>query len=205
MQSAGVLLVKGKTAMKYYSTFEIANMLQVDPGSVSNWIDHNLLKAYRTPGGHRRVNSEDLLRFLGQHSIPVPSELVSGPKRVLVVDGKAAQGKSIAAAIRKSHPDFQVEEVHDGFHAGAYIASFKPDMVIINHGVPGVDPVQICKEIRSQAATAHAAIVAMTGSTSARIIKKLRDSGAGRFIPGPLDMTSLLQEVDASVSARAAG
>jgi excisionase family DNA binding protein len=191
--------------MKYYSTFEIAHMLQVDPGSVSNWIDHNLLNAYRTPGGHRRVNSEDLLRFLGQHSIPVPPELERQPRRVLVVDGKPAQGKSIANAIRKSHPDFQVVEVHDGFHAGASIASLKPNVVIINNGVPGADAVAICKEIRAQAATHDAAIVAMTGATSAKSLKKLRDLGVDHFVPGPLDMTSLLQEVDASVSTRAAG
>lgn len=191
--------------MKYYSTFEIASMLQVDPGSVSNWIDHNLLKAYRTPGGHRRVNSEDLLGFLGQHSIPVPSELELQPKRVLVVDGKAAQGKSIANAIKKSHPDYQVVEVHDGFHAGSCIAGLKPDVVILTNGVPGLDPVQICKEIRSQAATRHTAIVALTGSASARNLKKLRDSGADHFLAGPIDIASLLHEVDASVSGRAVG
>ena len=191
--------------MKYYSTFEIANMLQVDPGSVSNWVDHNLLNAYRTPGGHRRVSSEDLLRFLNQHSIPVPADLVAQPKRVLVVDGKATQGRNIANAIRKLHPDFEVVEVHDGFHAGASIASLKPDVVILNQDLPGVDPAEICRQIRSQPETRTTAIVAMTRSSSAKSIKKLRDSGADHLLTQPLDIGRLLQEVDASVMAARAG
>jgi hypothetical protein len=57
------------------STFAIAEMLHVDPGSVANWIDQDLLKAHRTPGGHRRVAIEDLVQFLRKHKMPVPPEL----------------------------------------------------------------------------------------------------------------------------------
>ena len=39
-----------RTVAKNLSTFAIAEMLHVDPGSVANWIDQKLLKAYRTPG-----------------------------------------------------------------------------------------------------------------------------------------------------------
>ena len=64
---------------KNLSTFAIAEMLHVDPGSVANWIDQGLLKAHRTPGGHRRVASEDLVMFLREHKMPIPAELDATP------------------------------------------------------------------------------------------------------------------------------
>ena len=71
---------------KDLSTFAIADMLHADQGSVANWIDQNLLKAHRTPGGHRRLAAEDLLRFLREHKMPIPVELGKPPSRVLIVD-----------------------------------------------------------------------------------------------------------------------
>ena len=60
---------------KTLSTFAIAKMLYVDPGSVANWIDRGMLVAHRTPGGHRRVATEDLVTFLRDHKMPIPGEL----------------------------------------------------------------------------------------------------------------------------------
>ena len=57
-----------------YSTFSIAKLLQVDPGSIANWIDQGLLKAHRTPGGHRRVGEADLRTFLASQQMPVPED-----------------------------------------------------------------------------------------------------------------------------------
>ena len=54
------------------STFAVASLLEVDPGSVVNWVDEGMLKAHRTPGGHRRVAREDLLAFLREHKMPIP-------------------------------------------------------------------------------------------------------------------------------------
>ena len=91
------------------STFAIAEMLKVDPGSVANWIDQGLLKAHRTPGGHRRVIEENLIRFLREHKMPVPEELGdSTPVRVLVVDDERGVAKMVVMAIRRQFPDFEI-------------------------------------------------------------------------------------------------
>ena len=60
-----------------YTTHDISRMLQVDPSTVSKWIDRGILIAFRTPGGHRRVRSSDLRSFLLTHEMPVPDELGS--------------------------------------------------------------------------------------------------------------------------------
>src|SRR5437762_7284070 len=65
-----------------YTTHDISRLLQVNPRSVINWIEQNLLPSYRTPGGHRRVRRDDLLAFLRKHQIPTPASLVEGKFRI---------------------------------------------------------------------------------------------------------------------------
>ncbi len=48
----------------FLTTDEVALELNVTPATVRRWIDGGHLTAWRTPGGHRRVNRHDLERFL---------------------------------------------------------------------------------------------------------------------------------------------
>src|SRR5262245_51866678 len=69
-----------------YTTQDVSRILQVNPRSVINWIDKNLLAAYRTPGGHRRIRREDLLLFLRKHQIPIPAIFLEDKFKILIVD-----------------------------------------------------------------------------------------------------------------------
>ena len=184
---------------KNLSTFAIAQMLHVDPGSVANWIDRGLLKAHRTPGGHRRVEAEDLVRFLRDHKMPVPEELAAAPKRILIVDDEPPITQLIARAIKASHPECEVMEAHDGFRAGTRIATLKPDVVILDLRMPGMDGYDVCRLIKSQDATRHAEVLAMTAYPSEENITRIKECGARVCMIKPLDMDQLIKEVEASL------
>ncbi len=181
------------------STFAIAEMLHVDPGSVANWIDQGLLKAHRTPGGHRRVVIDDLVKFLREHKMPVPHELGSTPIRVLVVDDEEAVAKLIARAIRSHNPDYEVVEANDGFRAGTMIATVKPDVVILDLRMPGMDGYEVCRMIKAQDATKHAEVIAMTAFPSPESEKRIIECGARICLAKPLDLDRLLKEVEMSL------
>src|SRR5438876_12215347 len=72
-----------------YTTHEVSRLLHVNPRSVINWIEQNLLTSYRTPGGHRRIRREDLLAFVRKHQIPTPASLVDGKFNLLIVEDDA--------------------------------------------------------------------------------------------------------------------
>ena len=184
---------------KTLSTFRIAKMLHVDPGSVANWIDQGLLSAHRTPGGHRRVTADDLVRFLRKHKMPIPEELGARPTRVLVVDDEPAITRLIARAVQNAHPDVEVTEAHDGFRAGQIVATLKPDVVVLDLKMPGMDGYEVCRLIKSQEATQHTEILAMTAYPSPENFARIRECGARVCLPKPLDMDKLLQEVATSL------
>jgi len=58
-----------------FTTGEVADLLHVHQTTIIDWIDKKQLESYRTPGGHRRIQRESLLKFLQDHSMPVPNIL----------------------------------------------------------------------------------------------------------------------------------
>ncbi len=186
-------------ANKNLSTFAIAEMLHVDPGSVANWIDQGLLKAHRTPGGHRRVAKEDLMTFLREHKMPVPEGMADTPTRVLVVDDEQAVAHMVAKALASARPDFEIVEAHDGFRAGTMVATLKPDVVVLDLRMPGMDGYEVCRLIKSQDATRHAEVLAMTAYPSPENEQKILECGARVCMTKPLDLDVLLKEVEASL------
>lgn len=180
---------------KNLSTFAIAEMLHVDPGSVANWIDQKLLKAYRTPGGHRRVLTEDLVKFLREHNMPIPEGLESRPACVLVVDDEPAITKLIARAIKTAVPEVEVVEANDGFRAGGLVATLRPEVVILDLRMPGMDGFEVCKLIKGQDQTRHAHVLAITAYPSQDSEKNILACGAEACLTKPLDMEALTSRV----------
>ena len=184
---------------KNFSTFALAEMLQVDPGSVANWIDQDLLKAYRTPGGHRRVSTEDLLAFLKEHRMPIPPELATPPIRVLIVDDEPAVTQLVARAVKAAHPEFEVLEANDGFGAGTIVATLKPEVVILDLRMPGMDGFEVCRLIKSNETMKNCEVLAMTAYPSPQNERRILDCGARVCFSKPLDLPRLLKQIEASV------
>ena len=181
---------------KHLSTFAVAEFLQVDPGSVANWIDGGMLKAHRTPGGHRRVAVEDLRRFLHERQMPLPAELDSSPVRIVVVDDEPDMGRLIRRAFADAHPEYEVIEAHDGFRAGAVVATLRPDVVILDLRMPGMDGFEVCRLIKSLEATKHAAVVAVTAHPAPDVEERILACGARMCLKKPVDLAGLIGHVE---------
>ncbi len=58
-----------------YTTGELASLLHIHQTTVIDWAKKGLIKSYRTPGGHRRVERASVIDFLKRHEMPMPAEL----------------------------------------------------------------------------------------------------------------------------------
>jgi len=145
------------------------------------------------------VAAEDLVRFLREHRMPIPKELETTPNRILVVDDEPAITQLIARAVKAALPECEVVEAHDGFRAGTIIATLKPNVVILDLRMPGMDGYEVCRLIKSQQATRHAEVVAITAYPSPEGERRILDCGARVCLTKPLDMDHLLSEVRAAL------
>ena len=184
------------------STITVARLLGVAVASISKWIDDGQIEAGRTPGGHRRIAKEDLIAFLKRQKLPVPSELEETPPRVLVVDDDAAVTAWIAEELKSKHPDFEIFEANDGYAAGEIVAAARPDVVILDLRMPGIDGFEVCRRIKSKEETRGTTILAITAYHTKKARQRILDSGASACFTKPLDIDELTAEVESAFSMR---
>src|SRR5689334_5209089 len=112
-----------------YSTSEVARFCHVTPDTIRKWAEAGRIQVFKTPGGHRRIRREDLLRFLRENAIPIHAELDNSAVKVLVVDDEKPIAHVIRRFLERSQKPFQLEIAGDGYDAGHQVATFQPDVV----------------------------------------------------------------------------
>ena len=117
---------------RIYSSRKVGKLLGVDPSSVNRWIDADKLKAYRTPGGHRRVPHENLMAFLERCDMPVPDELKPQQLTVLLVDRDRQLMRSLRRSLVRARRGIQVESCASWHQALVLIGLQRPDVVLWN-------------------------------------------------------------------------
>ncbi len=177
---------------KIYSSRKVGQLLAADPSSVNRWIDSGKLKAYRTPGGHRRVVHEDLLVFLEECGIPVPAELQPPLRTLLLVDDDEAYLRTLRKQLSRAEPGLTVQSCAAGYDALMIIGSDHPNVVVLAAGMPGLDGVEVCRRIKANPQTADVQVILTSVHPSPTIERKAQEAGALAMLVKPFKATAVL-------------
>jgi excisionase family DNA binding protein len=173
-----------------YTTHDVSRLLHVNPRSVINWIEQSLLPSYRTPGGHRRIRHDDLLAFLRKHEMPTPASLLEGKFNVLIVDDEHGIIDIIRTFLQRQG-GYEIASASDGITALIEVGRVKPDLLILDINIPGVDGVEVCRRIKADSSN-KTAIIAVSGTAEKE--KKVLAAGADAFMLKPIDLDKLHTE-----------
>jgi excisionase family DNA binding protein len=181
-----------------FTTFEAAKLCHVSPLSIINWVNAGRLPAFRTPGGHRRIRREDLVRFMRESGMPLPEELRdgSGRPRVLVVDDEASIREVLAEHLTSRPKPYEVMTAADGFEAGRLVATFRPDVVLLDLRMPGMDGFQVCRTIKADPESSGTIVIAMTGYHTPETEARILECGAARCVAKPVEPSVLAGHID---------
>ena len=83
------------------------------------------------------------------------------PLRVLVVDDNVDTALSFSMLLRASGHD--VQTAHDGLKAIQAAIDYRPDIVLLDIGLPGLNGYEVAKRIRKHSDLKHVVLVALTG------------------------------------------
>ena len=190
---------------KIYTTYQIGKFCQVNIRTVIRWIETGKLKAYSTPGGHRRVKWSDLINFLSQNKMPIPRELEEAKrKKVLIVDNEK-QFIEKATKILSKIPDIEIKTTASGFDTGALMAEWLPDLILLNFTIPELDSFDITKKIRSNPRFKKIPIIAVTSTTDPHELEKVKSSGVDTMLTKPIESESFLKKIDRFIYTTASG
>lgn len=174
----------------YLTPVEVAEMLMVSTASVRLWASKGVLPAQTTAGGHRRFLLCDIEAFAKERGISLePAQ--NGSLRVLIVDDDE-QLRSYLCELLVDTPEIEALEVAgDGFDAGLKVKSFKPDVLLLDLMMPGMNGFDVCSRLKTTEGTRDIRVIAMSGCASQDTVTRILSLGAELCLSKPIDTAAL--------------
>jgi excisionase family DNA binding protein len=158
------------------------------------WVKSGELKSFHTPGGHFRILRQDLESFMSEKGMLFPFHKHSIKKKILIVDDDPKIRELLAQIL--SSNGYRVEVASDGFEAGTHTLRFKPDLIILDLFMAGMDGFEICKRIKTDPSASHIKILAITGFDTDENRNRIMQAGADGYLAKPIEKTTLLQHME---------
>ena len=117
--------------------------------------------------------------------------------RVLVVDDIVANVRLLEAKLTAEY--FEVITAMNGLDALEAIARNKPDLVLLDVMMPGLDGIEVCKRIKSNPATQHIPVVMVTALDQPEDRVRGLNAGADDFLTKPVNDISLFCRIKSLV------
>lgn len=114
-------------------------------------------------------------------------------RRVVVADDDPGILHLLATVL--SRHGYEVYRAADGAEAAGLIRELHPALVLLDILMPGVDGVDICKQMRSDHELADVPVVFTSALEPATLQTLAEESGATDFLPKPLGMADLINLV----------
>jgi len=118
--------------------------------------------------------------------------------QVLVVDDNVDVAQSLTMLLEASGHDFRT--AHDGPNALATALDYRPDVVLLDIGLPGMDGYEVAKKMRQQPNLKHVVLVAVSGYGHESDHRRSQEEGFDHHLVKPIDFGKL-QQILATVKA----
>jgi CheY-like chemotaxis protein len=180
---------------RFLTTGDSASNCEVTSTAVLKWLGAGRQPVFTIPGGHYRILKTDFRAFLEEYSMFVDEGFFGkGRKRILIVDDEPAVVAFIESALRLGS-DYELVTASDGFEAGRQVTAFRPDLIVLDLMLPGVNGFEICRRVKTDPATQHVRILVVTGFASDENIQKALQYGADDYLEKPLKLEDLREKV----------
>ncbi|HHL39878.1 MAG TPA: response regulator [Deltaproteobacteria bacterium] len=147
---------------KPYTTGEIASFCHVTINAVKKWISSGKLNAFRTPGGHYRIERSDFKDFIDRYRLHIKDEIFPEKRKILIIDDDPAIVEYLKGALEMMEDDFEIETAMDGYEALIKVGDFKPELLILDIRMPKIDGFEVCRRLRADDKTRGTKILAVT-------------------------------------------
>ena len=117
----------------------------------------------------------------------------SSQRTVLVADDDLTTRLVIRAALEQDN--WVVEEAEDGARACEAVERLRPNIVLLDVGMPELDGFEVCAHLRTLPGTRHIPVMMMTGMDDQESINRAYEVGATDFLSKPFNYTVLKQRL----------
>jgi len=158
------------------STLEAARRLGLAVRSVQLMVDRGELRAWKTPGGHRRIARASVEQWLaaqgGRAARAAPERSRRsrrhGPRVLLIEDSNHYQNL-VSLLVRRQFPDVELHVADDGIAGLAMAGQLQPQVLLVDILLPGIDGAALVTGLRSHAAFGGMKLIVITSLDGAEL------------------------------------
>jgi PAS domain S-box-containing protein len=119
-----------------------------------------------------------------------PPRIARRASRVLVVDDMRDTALALAKMLRLLGHEVQV--AHDGPTAVELGAAYRPEVVLLDIGLPGMDGYAVARRLRQDAGSRDAVIIAVTGYGQEEDRRRSKEAGFDHYLVKPVEYGDLM-------------
>ncbi|MBI1849990.1 MAG: response regulator [Planctomycetes bacterium] len=180
-----------------FTTGEVAKICHVTVRTVIKWFEAGKLHGYKIPESRdRRIPRDELLRFMKEHGIPIPTDFDGGRKRrVLIAEDERGIVEILTEELSKDR-SLEVRSASSGWEAGLALLEFRPHVLVLDYNLGDMDGLAVTKKIRDNPTLQGTRILVMSGYLTDEQGKELLEKGIDDFIRKPFRLEELVAKVD---------
>lgn len=182
---------KNRSTRDVLSTKEAAEICKVALSTIVYWFDKGLIEGYRTPGGHRRIFRSDLEKFMRDHRMPIRHRLDDGRVRILVISRNGTLTDAIQKEVTGANGHLEWLSAGSAFEAGLLVGTLRPEIVVLDLAVGGLDGATTVDALRGDPATRDAYLVVIGSEEEFSSLESLAGADLLDLVQSPADPTAL--------------
>jgi excisionase family DNA binding protein len=176
-----------------FTTGEVARIFSASQEAVNVWIRQGKLKAYTTPGGHHRIDYDDLKRFQEDTGMWMDRDLLlDAVPKILVIDDEEHQRGFVARVLEE---EYHVATADSGLDGCVKFGAIKPDILIVDLRMPDISGYEVVRIIREKYAAQATKVIVMTAYPLDPEVNKLNMLGIDGFLYKPFGIDDLMRVV----------
>jgi len=118
-----------------------------------------------------------------------PAPHLKGMQRILIVDDNRDAANTLGDLLQLIGAEARV--VYDGATALEALGEFRPSVVLLDLGMPGMDGYEVARRIRAQPQTRDTTLIALTGWGEASDRQRSRQAGFQHHLVKPVDADAM--------------
>lgn len=189
----------------YCGTSYAAKLLGLSVATVQSLVEKGEIEAWKTLGGHRRIALQSINAYLAKHS-PQLSRVDTNPKhrlRVLIVEDDEITRELYRAHFEAWDLPVDCTWMPSALEALMDIASMRPDLLITDLSMPGVDGIEMLKALKRNQQLTDMQIVVISGLPLEAITERGGLPPHAQLLEKPANFDWLQGYVTALVAANA--
>jgi excisionase family DNA binding protein len=182
-----------------YSTAYVAERLGVSVPTVQRWVDAGHLKAWKTLGGHRRIDAQSAERLFESQDLP-EAGTAKAPPSVVIVEDNPDDRDLLAALCEEAFPGARLTLAENGFVGLVAVGQAAPDVLITDIVMPKMDGIEMLRQLSQHCAVRPRVLVAASSEPAELRFRRGRLPDDVLFVAKPIEPEPFIELLRTSLA-----